>query len=365
MLVDHGHVRRDSGDEPDEDDEDEEDRRRRVREPRAEQQTKPAGDSPKPRKAAEMEQARPGEMDARDATFRRRDGGRGEGCRHRGARWRSARPALSSTSCPASTTRSIPPNSTRPSRPRNCATPPNWTPARLPRQAARQSAGRGRAPRQPAAAPPDGPAEPVLGLRPRGRLLDAARLPRIVIDPMHAAVLQARAATPLPRHRRHAAARQFRLHARPARSPSPPPAPTSSPARSSAAASRSRSSASPPAPGRADSRAKPGCCRQARPIRAASTTCATSSTNRRRAVAPGAAQSRPDDARRPAEGKHRRRGPDLGPQPAARPPEQRRILMMISDGAPVDDSTLSVNPATISNGTCAVIEESRRVRRSS
>ncbi len=28
---------------------------------------------------------------------------------------------------------------------------------------------------------------------------------------------------------------------------------------------------------------------------------------------------------------------------AARP-EQRKILMMISDGAPVDDSTLSVNP---------------------
>ena len=26
-------------------------------------------------------------------------------------------------------------------------------------------------------------------------------------------------------------------------------------------------------------------------------------------------------------------------------PEQRRILMVISDGAPVDDSTLSVNPA--------------------
>ena len=25
-------------------------------------------------------------------------------------------------------------------------------------------------------------------------------------------------------------------------------------------------------------------------------------------------------------------------------PEQRRILMVISDGAPVDDSTLSVNP---------------------
>ena len=28
-------------------------------------------------------------------------------------------------------------------------------------------------------------------------------------------------------------------------------------------------------------------------------------------------------------------------------PEQRRILMMISDGAPVDDSTLSVNPAAM------------------
>jgi cobaltochelatase CobT len=27
-------------------------------------------------------------------------------------------------------------------------------------------------------------------------------------------------------------------------------------------------------------------------------------------------------------------------------PEQRRILMVISDGAPVDDSTLSVNPGT-------------------
>jgi cobaltochelatase CobT len=30
-------------------------------------------------------------------------------------------------------------------------------------------------------------------------------------------------------------------------------------------------------------------------------------------------------------------------------PEQRRILMVISDGAPVDDSTLSVNPAIIWN----------------
>ena len=40
--------------------------------------------------------------------------------------------------------------------------------AHLPRQGAAQSAGRGGAPRQPAAAQADGPAEPGLGLRPRG-----------------------------------------------------------------------------------------------------------------------------------------------------------------------------------------------------
>lgn len=39
-------------------------------------------------------------------------------------------------------------------------------------------------------------------------------------------------------------------------------------------------------------------------------------------------------------------------------PEQRRILMMISDGAPVDDSTLSVNPGTyLENHLRLVIEE--------
>jgi cobaltochelatase CobT len=34
----------------------------------------------------------------------------------------------------------------------------------------------------------------------------------------------------------------------------------------------------------------------------------------------------------------------LGAFPLLARPEQRRILMMISDGAPVDDSTLSINP---------------------
>ncbi len=66
---------------------------------------------------------------------------------------------------------------------------------------------------------------------------------------------------------------------------------------------------------------------------------------RRRAVAARAQQSRPDDARGPAEGEHRRRGAATGRTSACSArPEQRRILMMISDGAPVDDSTLSVNP---------------------
>ena len=40
--------------------------------------------------------------------------------------------------------------------------------ARLSRQAAVESAGRGRPPRQPAATPADGAAEPLLGIRPRG-----------------------------------------------------------------------------------------------------------------------------------------------------------------------------------------------------
>jgi cobalamin biosynthesis protein CobT len=42
----------------------------------------------------------------------------------------------------------------------------------------------------------------------------------------------------------------------------------------------------------------------------------------------------------------------VGAQPPAAAAEERRILMVISDGAPVDDSTLSVNPA-IWKSTCA------------
>ena len=63
---------------------------------------------------------------------------------------------------------------------------------------------------------------------------------------------------------------------------------------------------------------------------------------RGRAVAPRAPQPRPDDARGLAEGEYRRRGPDVGAPAADRLRlEARRILMVISDGVPVDDSTLS------------------------
>ncbi len=46
--------------------------------------------------------------------------------------------------------------------------------------------------------------------------------------------------------------------------------------------------------------------------------------------------------------------------------EQRKILMMISDGAPVDDSTLSVNPGNYRSATGAgSSRRSRPARRSS
>ena len=127
------------------------------------------------------------------------------------------------------------------------------------------------------------------------------------------ALLQGRAGHAVPRHRGDAAARQFGLDARPARSPSPRPAPIFSPARSSAAASRSRSSASPPAPGRAASRARNGWPPASPPIPAASTILRhIIYKSADIALAARAAQSRPHDARGPAQGEHRRRSADLG-----------------------------------------------------
>ena len=133
--------------------------------------------------------------------------------------------------------------------------------------------------RQPAAAPPDGAAEPRLGLRPRRRRArpgaPAARRHRSD----SAAVLQARARHRFPRHRGDAAARQFRLDARPAdhrrgdlrRHPG-------AHARALRRQGRDPRLHHPRLEGRAVARSlarRPA----SRPIRAASTTCATSSTS--------------------------------------------------------------------------------------
>ena len=139
---------------------------------------------------------------------------------------------------------------------------------------------------------------------------------------------------------RDAAARQFRLDARPADLDRRDLAPTCWRARWNAARSRSRSSASPPAPGRAG--------RAARRWLAAGPAAAAGPAERpaphrlqvrRRALAAGAAEPRADDEGGAAEGEHRRRGAGMGAPPAdRRGREARSILMVISDGAPVDDS---------------------------
>jgi hypothetical protein len=86
---------------------------------------------------------------------------------------------------------------------------------RLSRQAALAPAGRGVAARQPAAAPADGAAEPRLGVRSRGRPARPGTAAAHHHRSAARAVVQAREGHDLPRHGRHAAARQFRLDARP------------------------------------------------------------------------------------------------------------------------------------------------------
>ena len=191
--------------------------------------------------------------------------------------------------------------------------------ARLPRQAARQSAGRGRPARQPAAAPPDGAAEPLLGFRPRRGLsrFGAAGAHRHRSDA--AAFLQAGARHQVPRHGGDAAARQFRLDARPAdhgggdlrRHPG-------------AHAGALRRVGRDPRLHHARLEGRAGAREMAEGRQAAQSRPAQRSAPHhlqvgRRAVAAGAAQSRPDDARGPAQGEHRRRGAAVGAQPADRP----------------------------------------------
>ena len=111
-------------------------------------------------------------------------------------------------------------------------------------------------------------------------MLDAARLPRIVANPMHAALLQEGEGHQLPRHRGVAADRQFRLDARPAdhgggderRHPGP-----------HARALRRQGRDPGLHDARLEGRPEPRAVarrRQAGQSRAASTICATSSTSR-------------------------------------------------------------------------------------
>ena len=217
--------------------------------------------------------------------------------------------------------------------------------ARLPRPAACTAAGRGGAARQPAAAPADGAAEPLLGFRSgrRPARCGAAAARRHRSDA--AAVLQGGARHRFPRHGGDAAARQFRFDARPADH------------------------------GRGDcadilARTLERCGVKVE-ILGFTTRAWKGGQSREAWLAAGKPPNpgRLNDLRhiiyKSADAPWRRRATNLGlmmregllkenidgealvwahARLLARP-EQRRILMVISDGAPVDDSTLSVNPA--------------------
>ena len=191
--------------------------------------------------------------------------------------------------------------------------------AQLPRPAAAGDVGRGLAARQPAAAPADGAAEPRLGVRPRGRharpLAPAAHHHRSDAS----AVLQAREGHDLPRHGGDAAAGQFRLDARP-----PDHGGGDLRRHPGAHAGALRRQGRDPRlhDARLEGRAIPRAVarrRQAAQSRPPQRPAPHHLQVRRRAVAAGAQESWPDDARGPAQGEHRRRGADVGAQPPRRP----------------------------------------------
>ena len=197
--------------------------------------------------------------------------------------------------------------------------------ARLPRQAARQSVGRRRPARQPAAAPPDGAAEPLLGLRPRGRLSRSGAAGARRHRPDAAALLQAGARHQVPRYCRQPRARQFGLDARPAdhgrRDLRRHPGPHAGTLRRLGRDSRLHHAR---LEGRAGAREMAE-GRQAAEPRPAQRSAPHHLQVGRPAVAARAPQSRPDDARRPAQGKHRRRGAAVGaPAPDRRGPSSAR-----------------------------------------
>jgi cobaltochelatase CobT len=117
-------------------------------------------------------------------------------------------------------------------------------------------------------------------------------------------------------------------------------------------------------PGRADRRARPGWPPASRPTRPPQRPAPHHLQAGRCALAALQALAGADDARGAAQGEHRRRGAWPGRIGALQArPERRRILMMISDGAPVDDSTLSVTPGRTWSSICASHAELTRAPR--
>ena len=241
--------------------------------------------------------------------------------------------------------RPSPQGSTRSSAPRNCAIPKSCSGcATISTSSSQNLLGGRRAPRQPAAAAAHGAAEPLLGVRPRGghagRRAAAARHRRSAAS----AVVQAREGHGLPRHGGDAADRQFRLDARPAdhgggdlRRHSGPHAralrrqgrdPRLHHARleGRAVARGLAAGGKPPNPGRLN---------DLRHIiyKAADAPWRRARKNLGLMMREGLLKENIDGEA--LDWAHKRL---LGRS------ESRRILMMISDGAPVDNSTLSVNP---------------------
>ena len=168
------------------------------------------------------------------------------------------------------------------------------------------------APRQPAAAPSDGPAEPLLGVRSRGGHARSGAAAARDHRSAAAAVVQAREGHRLPRHGRDAAPRQFRLDAR-----APDHGRGDLRRHSGAHARALRRQGRDPRLHDARLERRPvarglAAGRQARQPGPAQRSSPHHLQVGRRALAPRAQEPRPDDARGPAQGEHRRRGARLG-----------------------------------------------------
>ena len=151
-------------------------------------------------------------------------------------------------------------------------------------------------------------------------MLDAARLTRVVIDPMHPLSFKVEQDMRVPRHGGDAAARQFGLDARP-----PDHRRRDLRRYPGAHAGALRRQGRNPGLHHAGLEGRPVARemarrRQARQSRPPQRSPPHHLQIGRHAVAPRPAQSRPDDARGAAQGEYRRRGADLGAQPPAGAP---------------------------------------------